>query len=130
MANIEVSIFPGGNKGYGAAGASHTKRSVKGFTAQSGSPREDIDSNNGTMRQRCRMLYMSAPVATSGIKTNRTNTIGLGLKLNPKIDWEYLGITTEQAEDWESAKVELDKYISEYPDDGTAQKEREFLETR
>ena len=101
MANIEVSIFPGGNKGYGAAGASHTKRSVKGFTAQSGSPREDIDSNNGTMRQRCRMLYMSAPVATSGIKTNRTNTIGLGLKLNPKIDWEYLGITTEQAEEWE-----------------------------
>ncbi len=39
-------------------------------------------------------------------------------------------VAYEQAEDWESAKVELDKYISEYPDDGTAQKEREFLETR
>lgn len=101
MPNIEMSIFPGGSKGYGAAGASHTKRGVKGFRAESGSPREDIDANNSTMRQRCRMLYMSAPVAASGIKTNRTNTIGLGLKLNPKIDWEYLGITAEQAEEWE-----------------------------
>lgn len=101
MGNMEVSIFPGGSKGYGAAGASVTRRSTKGFNAQSGSPREDIDSNNGTMRQRCRMLYMSAPPGTSGIKTNRTNTIGLGLKLNPKIDWEYLGITAEQAEQWE-----------------------------
>lgn len=89
------------NKGYGAAGASVTKRNFKGFTAQSGSPREDIDANNNTMRQRCRILYMSAPVATSGIKTNRTNTIGLGLKLNPKIDSEYLGITAKNAEMWE-----------------------------
>lgn len=101
MANIEVSIFPGGSKGYGAAGASHTKRGVKGFQAESGSPREDIDANNGTLRQRSRMLYMSSPIAASGIKTNRTNTIGLGLRLNPKIDWEYLGITPEQAEKWE-----------------------------
>lgn len=101
MANIEVSIFPGGGKGYGEAGASHTKRSVKGFRAESGSPREDIDANNSTLRQRSRMLYMSSPIAASGIKTNRTNTIGLGLKLNPKIDWKYLGITQEQAEEWE-----------------------------
>lgn len=101
MANMETELFHGGGKGYGAAGASRTKRNLKGFTAQSGSPREDIDANNDTMRQRCRMLYMSAPVATSGIKTSRTNAIGLGLKLNPKIDAEYLGITAEDAEKWE-----------------------------
>lgn len=101
MAGKEVTVFPGSSKGYGAAGASTTKRNFKGFTAQSGSPREDIDANNDTMRQRCRILYMSAPIATSGIKTNRTNTIGLGLKLNPKIDAEYLGITAEDAENWE-----------------------------
>lgn len=99
--SAEVTILSGGSKGYGAAGASTTKRSLKGFKAQSGSPREDIDANNDTMRQRCRMLYMSAPIAASGIKTNRTNTIGLGLKLNPKIDRDYLGMTAEQAEEWE-----------------------------
>ena len=89
------------NKGYGDAGASHTKRAMKGFTARSGSPREDIDYNNYTIRQRSRMLYMAAPVATSAIKTSRTNTVGLGLKLNPKIDIDVLGISPEQAEQWE-----------------------------
>ncbi|MCR4674054.1 MAG: phage portal protein, partial [Lachnospiraceae bacterium] len=87
--------------GYGDAGASQTKRSLKGFTATSMSPVEDIDANNYTMRQRARMLYMSAPVATSAIKTNRTNTIGLGLRLNPKVDIDVLGITSEEAEAWE-----------------------------
>lgn len=67
----------------------------------SGSPREDIDYNNYTLRQRGRMLYMSAPIATSAIKTSRTNTIGMGLKLNPRIDRDILGLTAEQAEDWE-----------------------------
>lgn len=89
------------NKGYGDAGASRTKRSTKGFVAESGSPYEDIDYNNYTLRQRARMLYMAAPVATSGIKTNRTNTIGLGLKLNPKIDKDILGLSAEAAESWE-----------------------------
>ncbi len=89
------------NKGYGDAGASQIKRALKGFIASSGSAQEDIDFNNGTMRQRCRMLYMAAPVATSAIKTNRTNTIGLGLKLNPKIDRDILGISSEDAEKWE-----------------------------
>jgi len=89
------------NKGYGDAGASHTKRSLKGFTAHSGSAREDIDANNHTLRQRARMLYMASPVATSAIKTNRTNTIGLGLKLNPKIDIDILGISADAAQKWE-----------------------------
>lgn len=91
------------NKGYGDAGASATKRAMKGFRAQSGSPREDIDYNNYTLRQRARMLYMAAPIATSAIKTSRTNTIGLGLKLNPKIDRNVLGISAEDAEEWERA---------------------------
>lgn len=89
------------NKGYSEAGASTVKRALKGFTAQSGSPREDIDYNNYTLRQRGRMSYMSAPIAASAIKTNRTNSIGIGLKLNPKIDREQLGLSAEDAEAWE-----------------------------
>lgn len=96
-------IFNGkfSNKGYSDAGASYKKKALKGFLAESGSPQEDIDQNNYTLRQRARMLYMAAPVATSAIKTNRTNTIGLGLKLNPRIDREFLGFSAEQAERWE-----------------------------
>ncbi len=48
---------------------------------------------------------MSAPLAVSAIKTNRTNIIGSGLKPKPKIDFEKLGMTVDEAEIWER-KVE------------------------
>lgn len=89
------------NKGYSHAGASTVKRAFKGYVAQSGSPQEDIDYNNYTLRQRGRMAYMSQPIATSAVRTNRTNVIGIGLVPNPKIDAEALGISEETAEQWE-----------------------------
>ncbi len=88
-------------KGYSEAGASHTKRALKGFTAQSGSPREDIDFNSHTLRQRARMLYMAAPVATSAIKTNRTKVVGTGLTLKSTVNREILGISAEAAKEWQ-----------------------------
>ena len=89
------------NKGYGEAGASWKKNALKGFNAPSGSAHEDIDFNNFTLRQRARMLYMAAPAATSAIKTNRTNVVGVGLKLKSRIDREVLGLSPEQAEAWQ-----------------------------
>ena len=89
------------NKGYSDAGASWHKRALKGFKAHSGSAKEDIDFSNLTMRQRARMLYMAAPLATSAIKTNRTNVIGSGLILSSKIDRDFLGMTPEQADAWQ-----------------------------
>lgn len=93
------------NKGYGDAGASWHKKATKGFNAMSGSPQEDIDANNMTLRQRARMLYMSAPIATSAIKTNRTNVVGVGLQLKSRIDREVLGLDQAAAEAWQ-AKAE------------------------
>jgi lambda family phage portal protein len=96
------------NRGYSQEGASEDKRALKGFKADSGSPAEDIDYNNRTLRQRARILYMGAPIATSAIKTNRTNVIGTGLRLNPKINQDILGIDSKQAEAWErSVKAEF-----------------------
>ena len=89
-----------GDKGYGSAGASNTKRVFKGFKAVSGSPREDIDFNNFTLRQRGRLMYMGAPIAASAVKTCRTNSIGLGLKLNPRPDIDFLRLTPEQSAEW------------------------------
>lgn len=88
------------NRGYGWAGASTYKRALRGLKAISTSPVEDIDDNNLTMRQRGRLMYMGSPIATSAIKTNRTNTIGLGLHVNPRPDAEALGLTVEQAAAW------------------------------
>lgn len=95
-------VYDAGTKGYGQAGASHRKRSLRGFNPVSGSPREDIDLNNYTLRQRGRMLTMSSPIATSAVKTNRTNTIGLGLKLNPRPDMSILNLTNDEAKEWQN----------------------------
>lgn len=87
--------------GYSDAGASTRKRALKSFLAHSLGAQEDINNNNYTMRQRARMLYMAAPLATSAIKTNRTNVIGCGLKLQAKPNADILGITTEAAATWQ-----------------------------
>ncbi len=88
-------------KGYSEAGASQFKRALKAFKAQSGSPQEDIDWNNKTLRQRGRMLYMASPVATSAIKTNRTSVIGVGLQFRSSIDRAILDMTPEAAKAWQ-----------------------------
>jgi lambda family phage portal protein len=89
------------NSGYSESGASRNKKALKGWDSTSRTPLEDIDFNLDLLRQRSRSLYMSAPIATSAIKTQRTNVIGSGLKLKCKIDYEFLGITKEVAEKWE-----------------------------
>lgn len=87
--------------GYSEAGASLIRRALKGFTAPSYSPYQDIDWNNRTLRQRGRMLYMAAPVATSAINTNRSKIVGTGLTLNVGVDREKLHMTAESATEWQ-----------------------------
>lgn len=89
------------NSGYDESGAARNKNSMRGWLASSKTPQEDIDSNIPILRQRSRSLYMSAPLAVSAIKTNRTNIIGEGLKLKSTIDAEFLGFTPEQATEWQ-----------------------------
>lgn len=90
------------NTGYGDGGASYYKNSMRGFTARSSSPVFDIDANLPTLISRSRSLYMTAPIATSAIKTTKTNVVGSGLKLKSRIDYEILGITEEQSDEIEA----------------------------
>lgn len=89
------------NSGYDEGGASHTKSSMRGWNASSKSPQEDIDRNLNTLRQRSRSLMMSAPLAVSALKTNRTNIVGTGLRARPTIDRKVLGLSDEEAKQWE-----------------------------
>lgn len=88
-------------KGYSEAGASNTRRALKGFVPNSGSPNEDIDRNNATLRQRSRMLYMASPVATAAINTNRTKVVGTGLTLKSTVNRDILGLSPEAAKEWQ-----------------------------
>lgn len=95
-------------KGYSEAGASITRRALRGFVPASGAPNEDINRNNATLRQRARMLYMASPVATSAINTNRTKVIGTGLTLRSTVDAEALGLPPDAAKKWQhTAEMEF-----------------------
>lgn len=89
------------NSGYDESGASRNKNSMRGWLASSKSPQEDIDRNIPILRQRSRSLYMSAPLAVSAIKTNRTNIVGEGLRLKSTIDAAFLRMTPEVAAEWQ-----------------------------
>lgn len=88
-------------KGYSEAGASYLRRALKSFLPNSGSPNEDIDFNNCTLRQRSRLLYMASPVATAAINTNRTKIVGQGLTLESTINRNVLGLSAEAAKEWQ-----------------------------
>lgn len=97
------------NSGYDESGASRRKNSMRGWLASSKSPQEDIDKNIPVLRQRSRSLYMSAPLAVSAIKTNRTNIVGEGLRLKSTVDADFLRMKPEQAAEWQrSAEREFE----------------------
>ncbi len=101
------------NSGYSDAGASVSKRALRGFKAKSGPPSEDIDDNNRTLRQRARMLYMASPVAAGAINTNRTKVIGTGLTLKSIINSNVLGTSPEEAKAWQDkVEAEFDMWAS------------------
>ena len=87
--------------GYSDAGASRTRRALRGMNAVSGSAQQDIDLNNYTLRQRSRMLYMAAPLATSAVDTNRTKVVGTGLTLKTSVNRTFLNMEPETAKRWE-----------------------------
>lgn len=89
------------NSGYSRHGASKQKKSLLGWISKGASPDEDIVENAPTLRDRSRDLFMGTPIATGALKTIRTNVVGAGLRLNSHIDYKYLGITKEQADEWE-----------------------------
>ena len=93
------------NSGYSNYGASQTKKSLIGWLYGGGSAKEDIQENLSTLRQRCRDLYMGVPLATGALKTCRTNVVGSGLRLKSQIDYEFLGMSEEEARALES-KIE------------------------
>lgn len=90
------------NTGYSGGGASKQKKSMRGWLFKGGSVKEDIEDNQDTLVQRSRDLMMNTPIATGALKTIRTNVVGYGLVLNSQIDYEFLNMSEEEADEWET----------------------------
>lgn len=89
------------NSGYSNGGASRRKSWAKKYHSRSLSPKSDIERNRKLLRERSRDLTMNAPLATAAVNSTRTNCVGSGLIPKPKIDYEFLGISQEEARELE-----------------------------
>ncbi len=87
----------------GYVGASTTRRSLSGWTTYARDADGDILTYQGKLRERSRDLIRNAPVATGAIGLVVSNTVGQGLKLQARIDREFLKIEDSAAEEWESS---------------------------
>ena len=89
------------NTGYSEAGASFERKALRSFLPASASPGEDILASLSVLRRRSRLLYMSTPLATAALNTNRTHVIGSGLRMQATIDLNVLGLSEEAAREWQ-----------------------------
>lgn len=83
--------------GYSDGGASLSKKTLKTWLPISLSAKSDIDYNLSTLRNRSRDLATNSALGSAVIQTLTTGVIGAGLKLFPRIDANYLGISSEEA---------------------------------
>ena len=83
--------------GYSNGGASLNKKTMKTWLPISLSAKSDIDLNLSTLRNRSRDLATNSALGSAVIQTLVTGVIGAGLKLFPRIDANYLGISSEEA---------------------------------
>ena len=91
------------NSGYSHYGASRVKPSVSGWHSVSKSPAEDISDNLELLRERSRDLYSGGgPLGRGAIDRLVLNAVGPGLTLNCRINAEYLGLSDEEASEWEA----------------------------
>lgn len=87
------------NSGYSNGGASKSDTWARRYNSESKSAESDIEKNRKTLRERTRDLSMNAPIAAASINTIRTSVVGPGLTPRPKIDYDFLGISKEYAEE-------------------------------
>lgn len=90
------------NSGYSHYGANRIKPSVLGWNSLSKSPSEDISDNLELLRERSRDLYSGGgPLGRGAIDRIVLNSVGPGLTLNCRISAEVLGLSEDEAEEWE-----------------------------
>jgi len=82
-------------------GASTSRRSMSQWNTASSDADSDILYDLPKLRERSRDLVRNAPIATGALGTSISNVVGTGLKLQSRIDSKYLGMSDDQADDWQ-----------------------------
>lgn len=89
------------NSGYSEGGASRVKSALASYNPIKSSVQADVDVNLSTLRARSSDLYCNTPIGAAVLNTPRNAVIGAGLKVSPKIDYPVLGLSQEEAKEWQ-----------------------------
>lgn len=98
QARLQMEAFSGGSS---YTGASKKRRATSEWQTTSNSADADLLPELQTLRERSRDLVRNAPLASGAISTVVTNVIGTGLSLQSRVDRHVLGMTEEQAGEWQ-----------------------------
>jgi lambda family phage portal protein len=102
--------------GGGYEGASTIRRALSEWDVAVGSADNVTLFDLPTLRERSRDLVRNNPLAAGAINTNVTSTVGRGLRVQPRIDRDLLGLSEEQADDWERRARHLFLAVSDQLD--------------
>lgn len=89
------------NSGYGDGGASRSRSALRGYNPLKSSVKADVDTHLPTLRARSNDMFINSPLGASAINISRMNVIGAGLKVSPKVDYRVLGISPQEAKEWQ-----------------------------
>lgn len=82
-------------------GASRSDRALSQWNPQIGDADSDAIYDLDMLRARSRDLLRNAPLAGGAVNTVVTNVVGTGLLLEPQIDGAALGLSEDEADEWE-----------------------------
>ncbi len=85
----------------GYVGARKDRRGLKNYNPSSGSADADINADLPTLRDRSRDLARNNPIGGGAIHTTVNNVVGTGLILNARVKREILGMTDDEADEFE-----------------------------
>ncbi|MBQ7516011.1 MAG: phage portal protein [Schwartzia sp.] len=88
------------NSGYADGGASRTSSILKAYHPVKSSAKADIDANLYTLRNRSADQAINTPVGAAAITTSAMHTVGTGLKVFPRVRYQEVGLSKEEARAW------------------------------
>lgn len=101
------------NSGYSEGGASRTSSILKSYLPMRLSAKADIDANLPLLRNRSADQAINTPVGAAAIQTSSIHAIGAGLKVFPRIRYQELGLSHEEARAWQKkARREFDLWAA------------------
>ncbi len=87
----------------GYIGARWDRRATKEWYVPSGTADDTLLPDSQTLRDRSRDLIRNSPLATGAVNTVVQNVVGGGLQLQARPEWESLGMSEDQADEWKAS---------------------------